>query len=126
MTTSFTQAFIFLLAGIIIIIVLTAKYHVHAFFALMIACFVTGIGVQLSLPAIITATKDGFGNVMKSLGFIIVLGTTLGALLEHTGCTKAMAGYILKKVGEKKHLLPLVLLVLLLAFLFFAIRVLLY
>ncbi len=101
MTTSFAQAFIFLLAGIIIIIVLTAKYHVHAFFALMIACFVTGIGVQLSLPAIITATKDGFGNVMKSLGFIIVLGTTLGALLERTGSTKVMAGYILKKVGEK-------------------------
>jgi gluconate:H+ symporter, GntP family len=102
MTTSFAQAFIFLLAGIIIIIVLTAKYHIHAFFALMIACFVTGIGVQLSLPTIITATKDGFGNVMKSLGFIIVLGTTLGALLEHTGSTKVMAGSILKKVGEKK------------------------
>jgi gluconate:H+ symporter, GntP family len=101
MTTSFVQAFIFLLAGIIIIIVLTAKYHVHAFFALIIACFVTGIGVQLSLPAIITATKDGFGNVMKSLGFIIVLGTTLGALLEHTGSTKVMAAYILKKVGER-------------------------
>jgi gluconate:H+ symporter, GntP family len=101
MTTSFAQAFIFLLAGIIIIIVLTAKYHVHAFFALIIACFVTGIGVQLSLPAIITATKDGFGNVMKSLGFIIVLGTTLGALLEHTGSTKVMAAYILKKVGER-------------------------
>jgi gluconate:H+ symporter, GntP family len=101
MTTSFAQAFIFLLAGIVIIIVLTAKYHVHAFFALMIACFVTGLGVQLSLPAIITATKDGFGNVMKSLGFIIVLGTTLGALLEYSGSTKVMACYILKKVGDK-------------------------
>ncbi|HVZ97856.1 MAG TPA: GntP family permease [Chitinophagaceae bacterium] len=101
MNVPFLQAVIFLLIGIVIIIVLTARYHVHAFFALMIACFVTGLGVHLSLPAIITATKDGFGNVMKSLGLIIVLGTTLGALLEHTGSTKVMANYILKKVGER-------------------------
>lgn len=101
MNIPFSQSIIFLVIGIAIIVILTTKYHVHAFFALMIACFVTGIGVKLSLSEIITVTKDGFGNIMKSLGFIIILGTTLGALLEHTGSTKVMANYILKKVGEK-------------------------
>ncbi len=101
MNVPFLQAIVFLIIGIVIIVVLTAKYHVHAFFVLMIACFVTGIGVQLPLPGILSTTKDGFGNVMKSLGFIIVLGTTLGALLQHTGSTKVMANYILKKAGEK-------------------------
>ena len=51
---------------------------------------------------ILTAVKTGFGHIMQSLGLIIVLGTTLGVLLEHSGCTKVMANFILKKTGEKK------------------------
>ncbi len=101
MAVSFYQLMIGLLAGIIVIILLTTKYRVHAFFALMVACFVTGLSVQLTLPDILTDIKDGFGNIMKSLGFIIVLGTTLGVLLEHTGSTRVMADFILKKTGEK-------------------------
>ncbi|KAA2241708.1 GntP family permease [Chitinophaga agrisoli] len=101
MTTDLLQVLIALLAGIAVIILLTARYRVHAFFALFIACFVTGLGVQLPAADIITAMKDGFGNIMKSLGFVIVLGTTLGVLLEHTGSTRVMASFILRIVGER-------------------------
>jgi GntP family gluconate:H+ symporter len=101
MTIDLLQLLIALLAGIAVIILLTARYRVHAFFALFLACFVTGLGVQLSVPGIITAMKEGFGNIMRSLGFIIVLGTTLGVLLEHTGSTRVMASSILKVVGER-------------------------
>jgi len=101
MAISFYQVLFWLLAGIVVIILLTTKYRVHAFFALILACFVTGLGVQLPLADVITTIKDGFGNIMKSLGLIIVLGTTLGILLEHTGSTKVMAEYILKKTGER-------------------------
>ena len=101
MNVSFLQELIALFSGIVIIILLTAKYHVHAFFALLIACFVTGLGVQLPLTNLLSIVKDGFGNIMKSLGLIIVLGTTLGVLLEHTRSTRVMANYILKKAGEK-------------------------
>ena len=102
MTASFAQVMIFLVMGIGIIILLTAVFRIHAFFALLIACFVVGLGVQMPVANIITVTKQGFGNIMQSLGFIIVLGTTLGVVLEHTGSTKVMATYILKKIGEKQ------------------------
>lgn len=101
MEASLLQSMIFLSVGITVIVVLTAKYRVHAFFALLIACFVVGLGIQMPVTDIITTTKDGFGGIMKSLGLIIILGTTLGVLLEHTGATKVMAGFILKKTGEK-------------------------
>src|SRR5262245_3196705 len=101
MNATLLQVLVSLLAGISVIILLTAKYRVHAFFALLIACFITGLGVQIPLPTLLNTIRDGFGNIMKSLGFIIVLGTTLGVLLEHTGSTKVMARYILNKVGEK-------------------------
>ena len=96
-----------MLVGITIIILLTAKFRVHAFFALMIACCVTGLGVGMGMANVITVIKEGFGNIMRSLGFIIVLGTALGVLLEHTGSTKVMAAYILKKVGERNAALAL-------------------
>ncbi|MBO9200001.1 MULTISPECIES: GntP family permease [Niastella] len=102
MAASFAQVMIFLILGIGIIILLTAVFRIHAFFALLMACFVVGLGVQLPAASIITVTKQGFGNIMQSLGFIIVLGTTLGVVLEHTGSTKVMATYILKKIGEKQ------------------------
>jgi GntP family gluconate:H+ symporter len=93
---------IFLVIGIGIIILLTSVFRIHAFFALLIACFVVGLGVQLPMATIINVTKQGFGNIMQSLGFIIILGTTLGVVLEHTGSTKVMATYILKRIGEKQ------------------------
>lgn len=102
MTASFAQVMIFLVTGIGIIILLTAVFRIHAFFALLIACFVVGLGVQMPVATIITVTKQGFGNIMQSLGFIIVLGTTLGVILEHTGSTRVMASYILKRIGEKQ------------------------
>jgi gluconate:H+ symporter, GntP family len=107
MNVSFLQVTICLVAGIAVIILLTAKFRVHAFFALMIASFVTGLGVGMDFAEVITVIKEGFGNIMRSLGFIIVLGTALGVLLEHTGSTKVMAAYILKKVGERNAALAL-------------------
>lgn len=101
MTTSFLQVLGFLAAGIAVIVILTAKFRVHAFFALLLACFVVGIGVQMPVADIITTARQGFGNIMQSLGFIIVLGTALGVILEHTGATRVMAEYILKKTGQR-------------------------
>lgn len=101
MTISLLQLLVFLVVGVGVIILLTARYRVHAFFALLIASFVVGLGTQLPVPDIINAIKEGFGNIMRSLGFIIVLGTALGVLLEHTGSTRVMAAFILRKVGER-------------------------
>ena len=94
--------FIAILLGIAAIILLTTRYAVHPFFALLVACFIVGFGIGLPAAEIITVTKEGFGNILKSLGFILVFGTTLGVILEHTGSTQVMANYLLRKVGEKR------------------------
>ncbi|WP_343305989.1 GntP family permease [Chitinophaga niabensis] len=101
MATSFLQVLLSLAAGIGLIVLLTVKFRVHAFFALFLACFVVGLGVQLSVAEIVTAMKEGFGHILKNLGFVIMLGTMLGVILEHTGSTRVMAAFILKLVGEK-------------------------
>jgi gluconate:H+ symporter, GntP family len=96
-----------LFAGILVIVVLTARFGVHPFFALLIACFIVGVGAQLGLVEIMKAIKEGFGHIVMSLGFIIVLGTALGIVLERNGSTVVMATSILKLVGQKKTSLAL-------------------
>jgi len=107
MNVSFPQLIIFLIAGIASIILLTVKFRVHPFFALIIACFVTGIGVQMPVAEILTLIKNGFGDIMSKLAIIIVLGTTIGVLLEKNGSTRVMANFILKLVGQKKSSLAI-------------------
>src|SRR6187401_712410 len=107
MNVSFLQVIISLLAGIIFIILLTVKFRVHPFFALIIACFITGLGVQLPFAEILSLIKNGFGDVMSKLALIIVLGTTIGVLLEKNGSTNVMAASILKLVSQKRSSLAL-------------------
>lgn len=102
MTSNFLYLLLCLIAGIAVIVLLTTRYKAHPFFALLIASLVVGLGVGLPAGEVITAVKGGFGNILKSLGLIIVLGTTLGVVLEHTGSTRVMASFILKKVSEKR------------------------
>ncbi|HEV7621549.1 MAG TPA: GntP family permease, partial [Flavisolibacter sp.] len=99
MAASFLQIIGWLIVSVLVIIVLTSKFRLHPFFVLLMACFIVGLGIQLPPAEILSTIKDGFGNILKSLGLIVVLGTTLGVILEHTGSTEAMALYILKKTG---------------------------
>ena len=101
MPVSIFQFVLFLLTGMTLIFVLTIRYRIPAFYSLMLASLVVGMGLEIPAAEIITQMKDGFGNIMKSLGFIIVLGTALGLLLAHTGSSTVMAEFILHLVGEK-------------------------
>ena len=102
MTHSFTYILLFLVAGIGLIVLLTIKFKVPAFFALFLACLLVGSGMGFPLGDIITLIKDGFGSILKSLGLIIVLGTALGLLLERTGATTTMATSLLSKLGNNR------------------------
>jgi gluconate:H+ symporter, GntP family len=102
MANSLPYILTFLIAGIGLIVLLTTRYKVPAFFALFLACLLVGLGVKLPLGDVLSIIKDGFGNTLKSLGLIIVLGTTLGLLLEYTGSTTVMATFLLKKLGNKR------------------------
>ncbi len=106
-SVSFTHLLTVLFAAIAVIVLLTARFRIHAVFALFTACFVVGIGVSMPFEQILGAMKEGFGHVMKSLAFVIIMGTVLGVMLERTGSTRVMAAFILGKTGEKKAPLAL-------------------
>lgn len=94
-----------LAASIAFIVMLTAKLKFPAFFALFLACLLVGLVIGLPLAGVIATIKDGFGNILKLLDLIIVLGTTRGLLLEFTGSITVIAAFLLKGLGKK--LVPL-------------------
>jgi GntP family gluconate:H+ symporter len=101
------QFLLFLITGIGLIFVLSVKFRIPAFYCLMVVSLIVGLGLKIPAAEVIADMKDGFGNIMKSLGFIIVLGTALGVLLARTGSSQVMAGFILRIVGEKRASLGL-------------------
>jgi GntP family gluconate:H+ symporter len=101
MTNSLTYVLTLLVAGITLIVILSTKFKIPAFFSLLLACLLVGLGIKMPLGDVITTVKDGFGNILKNLGLIIVLGTALGLLLEYTGSTTVMASFLLKKMGNR-------------------------
>lgn len=99
-----TYEFIVITAFVIsvaVIIVLTARFKVNAFYVLILVGIGMGLIAGLSPEKVIQVLKEGFGNTLASIGLIIVFGTTLGLVLEKTGAAYTMAEYILKKVGNK-------------------------
>jgi|KBSMisStandDraft_5_1062788.scaffolds.fasta_scaffold00899_19 GntP family gluconate:H+ symporter len=102
MQVSLFQFVIFLLLGIGLIFILSIRYRLPAFYSLLLACLLVGFGFQQPTAKIIGDMKEGFGAVMRSLGFIIVLGTALGILLGKTGSSHVMAAAIQRLTGRKK------------------------
>jgi gluconate:H+ symporter, GntP family len=93
--------FFLLIASIGFIIWITAYKKFNAFFALLVAALGVGLLSGLPLGNIVTVLKTGFGHTMEKIGLLIILGTTLGVILEKTGATMSMANFILGIVKEK-------------------------
>lgn len=94
------------LISIIAVVILTSKLKLKAFIALFIVSLFLAFA---TLPAktVVTTIKEGFGNTMASIGFLIILGAIIGITLDKTGGTISIAKFILSKTGEKKSALAL-------------------
>lgn len=91
-----------ILASIILIILLTAKFKLHPFLALIVACFFLGITVKMPLSDIVKSMEKGFGGIMSYIGMIVVFGSVIGVFLEKSGGALKIAQSIIKLTGEKK------------------------
>jgi GntP family gluconate:H+ symporter len=85
--------------SIVAIVILTSRLKLKAFIALFLVSVFLAF---TTLPAntVITTIKEGFGNTMASIGFLIIFGAMIGITLDKTGATISIANYILSKTGE--------------------------
>lgn len=95
-------AILLLLLSVILIILLTAKFNVHPFLALLGAALFFGLFSDMSLEMVIQSINDGFGGTLGKIGIVIVLGVIIGAFLEHSGGAFKLAEIILGIIGKKR------------------------
>lgn len=98
---------VILALSIAFIVIFTAKFKVHAFLVLLFAALGVGLATNLGIEETLKAIKEGFGNTLEHIGIIIILGSTIGVVLEKTGAALSMANFILKLVGEKNSVLAI-------------------
>ena len=87
--------------SIIAIIFLTSTVKLKAFIALFLVSVLLAFAT-LPPDTVVSTIKEGFGNTMASIGFLIILGAIIGITLDKTGGTLSIAKYILSKTGENK------------------------
>ena len=91
-----------LLLSVLLIILLTAKFNVHPFLALLGAALFFGLFSEMSLEMVLQSVNDGFGGTLGKIGIVIVLGVIIGAFLEHSGGAFKLAEIILGIIGKKR------------------------
>ncbi|MGB5370085.1 MAG: GntP family permease [Flavobacteriaceae bacterium] len=91
-----------LLVSVLIIILLTVRYNVHPFLALLCAALFFALFSGMSLETIVNLVNDGFGITLGKIGIVIVLGVIIGAFLEHSGGAYKLAEVVLGLIGRKR------------------------
>lgn len=91
-----------LLLSVVLIVVLTARYNVHPFLALLFAALGYGLLSGMELPLLVQSINDGFGGTLGKIGMVIVLGVIIGAFLEHSGGAFKLAEAVLRVIGRNR------------------------
>jgi GntP family gluconate:H+ symporter len=91
----------FVVVSIVAIIILTSKLKLKAFIALFLVSLFLAFAT-LPPETVVSTIKEGFGNTMASIGFLIILGAIIGITLDKTGGTLSIARYILSRTGENR------------------------
>lgn len=90
------------LSAVIGLIVLIARFKLHAFIALILASLFVGLCSGMKLSGIGKAFQDGVGAVLGSIAIIIGLGTVLGKMLAESGGAQVVADALIRALGERR------------------------
>jgi len=90
-----------LVISVLFIILGTTKLKIHPFIVLLLASYLAGAMAGLPIEKIATIITAGFGNIMASIGIVIVLGTIIGIILEKSNAAIKLAELVLKLVGKR-------------------------
>ena len=85
--------------SIIAIVVLTSKLKFNVFGSLFAVSFILAL-CTMPLSEVINLLKNGFGQTMGSIAFVIIFGATIAICMEKSGAALSIATHILNKTGR--------------------------
>lgn len=99
--------FTVIILSVLAMIIAISKFKMHPFIVLTVIAIIVGLVCGMGTEDVITTVKTGFGNILASIGIVILAGTIIGTILEKTGAALTMANSILKVVGKKNSVITM-------------------
>ncbi|GAA1725784.1 GntP family permease [Aeromicrobium alkaliterrae] len=90
-----------LLVLVAAIVLVTARFKLSPFLALLGAAFIGAFAYRISTGDVITTITTAFGNNLGNIGLVILFGTMIGVVLERSGAAIAMADALIKVLGTR-------------------------
>jgi len=98
-----------MIVSLIAIVLLITKGKTNPVYAMLLGAIGAGIAFGIPLQTVIPVVITGFGTTIGNIGIVILLGCTIGIILEQTGGALVIANTILKWVGKKNAALAMML-----------------
>lgn len=83
------------------IVLVTAKWKVSPFLALLGAAIIAAFAYGIPMTDVVGTIGGAFGGTIGNIGLVILVGTMLGAILERSGAAIAMADFLVRVLGPK-------------------------
>ncbi|MGN7204535.1 GntT/GntP/DsdX family permease [Pedobacter sp. SAFR-022] len=92
--------FLYVLAGIIILLILIIK-KINPMLALLIASIATGLMLGMPILKVMTSVNNGIGSTLGSMTMVLALGAMIGKLAEDSGAAKSIVVVLIRLFGAK-------------------------
>jgi GntP family gluconate:H+ symporter len=96
-----TRLVVCALAGIALVVLLTAVLKIHPFLALIAGSLLVALTAAVPVDKILPAFESGVGSTLGDVGVIVALGAMLGKLLVDSGGADRLVTSIIDRVGPK-------------------------
>jgi gluconate transporter len=96
-----TGMLLILAGGIGLILLLTIKVRLHAFVALLAACFFIGFATGMPFDKIFKSIEGGMGSFLGLLAPILALGAIVGKMMEVSGGAERLARTMIATLGKR-------------------------
>jgi GntP family gluconate:H+ symporter/D-serine transporter len=88
--------------AVLLIIVLSIRFKIHAFISLLAACFLIAFATGMPLDKIGSSIEAGMGSTLGFLAPILALGAIIGKMMEISGGAERLSRTLINILGKNK------------------------
>lgn len=102
LATSDALLLLYALLGVLGLVLLVARFKLHAFLGLILSSLFVGVCSGMKLTQIAQAFQDGVGSTLGFIAVVVGLGTMLGKMLAESGGAEVVARSFIRLLGESR------------------------
>ncbi|WP_020568205.1 GntP family permease [Neolewinella persica] len=91
-----------LLVVLVLLVLAVSRWRWHPFIALLLSALALGLCSGIGGSETVRLLGEGFGNTLKWIAIVVILGAFIGEVLRETGGALRIANAVVRLFGEKR------------------------